>query len=117
MRLKGIDNFVKQTIVEYLKIPIWYDKNTFYIGIAFLQPVNDCCTFVIKTTLSAVQKDLDPVLYRLYNCFFNFRFFDLVTISVADEKSGLIFVCHKNFCIKKAQQHINVSYAKKHAAH
>ena len=94
MLFKWIEFFIKQAVVEYLKIPIWYDENTLYIGIAFLQPVNDRCTYFIKTTLSAVQKNLDPVLYRFYNCFFNFRFFDLVTISVANKKGGFTFIYH-----------------------
>ena len=112
MCIKGINILVKQTVVEHLEIPIRYHENTFDIRISFLQSMNYRSAGLIKIALTAVQKNLDPTLYRFNNCLFNFRFFDVVTISVVDEKNGFIFVCHKYFCIKKAQQHINVSYAK-----
>lgn len=114
VRLKRIDDLVKQTVVEYLEIPIRYDKNILDMRIALLQSANDHCAGLIKIALTAVQENLDPVLYRCDDRLFNIRFFHLVTISVADEKSGFLFVCH-NLWHKKSVA-TRSDYAKKYCA-
>ena len=114
VRLKGINDLVKQAVVEYPKIPIWYDEYAFDMRIALLQSVNDHSAGLIKIALTAVQENLDPVLYRCDDRLFNIRFFHLVTISVADEKSGFLFVCHNLWHKKSAATRSD--YAKKYCA-
>ena len=88
---KRIDDLVKQTIVEHFKITVRDDNDAFDIWIAFLYSVNDHGAGLIEIPLSTVQKYLDAVLYRLYDFLFDIRFLHLITIAVADEKSGFIF--------------------------
>ena len=114
VRFKRIDNLVKQAVVEYPKIPIRYDEEIFDMRIALLQSVNDHGAGLIKIALTAVQEYLDPVLYRCDDRLFNIRFFYLVTISVADEKSGFLYVCH-NLWHKKSVA-TRSDYAKKYCA-
>ena len=90
--LKRIDDLVKQTVVEYPKITVRYDENVFDMRISLLQSVNDHGADLIKAALTAVQESLDPVLYCFNNCLLYIRFFHMVTITVADEKSGF-FLC------------------------
>ena len=114
VRLKRIDDLVKQAVVEHLEIPIRYHENAFDLWITLLQSVHDHGAGLIKIPLTAVQENLDPVLYRCDDRFFNIRFFHLVTITVTNEKSGFLFVCH-NMWHKKSVA-TRSDYAKKYCA-
>ena len=46
---------------------------------------------LIKISLTAVQKYLDPILYCVYDCSLNIRFLNLVTITVAEKESSVCF--------------------------
>ena len=91
MRLKGINNLVKQTVVEPPEISIRYHENTSDIRIGFLQSMNNRGAGLIKISLTAVQKYLDPILYCVYDCSLNIRFLNLVTITVAEKESSVCF--------------------------
>ena len=91
VRLKRIDDLVKQTVIEYPKIPIRYDKYAFDMRIALLQSMNNRGAGLIKISLTAVQKYLDPILYCVYDCSLNIRFLNLVTITVAEKESSVCF--------------------------
>lgn len=91
VRLKGINNLVKQTVVEPPEISIRYHENTSDIRIGFLQSMNNRGAGLIKISLTAVQKYLDPILYCVYDCSLNIRFLNLVTITVAEKESSVCF--------------------------
>lgn len=56
--------------------------------------MNDHSAGLIKISLTAVQKTLDPVLYCRDDRLLNIRFLYLLTITVADKESGFFFVYH-----------------------
>ena len=63
--------------------------------------MDDYGASLIKISLTAVEKYLDTVLYRVNDRLFNIRLLNLVTITVANEKGGFIFICHDTGEIKK----------------
>lgn len=54
VRLKRIDDLVKQAVVEYPKITVRYDEYAFDMRIALLQSVNNHGTGFIKVALTAI---------------------------------------------------------------
>ena len=85
--------------------------------IVFLQLMNDNGTGLIEISLPAVEESFISIIDQFNDRFFNIRFLHLVTIPVADEKSGLFFITHNFVANKKCAATSECGYAKKHAAH